>query len=385
MSTLSSVASNITKATKGALHGSLNPLKSARMMGRLIHRRPHKPGAPPGSLIHTGPRRVEKARLRLFEYDAERLSEKTLETISEAFPVRDKPPVGWVNVDGLHESEILGELRDHFGIHLLVMEDVVTLGHRAKMEEHEGYLFLVVPMLTFDEDSLTVQVEQLSLILGPSWVLTFQERFGDVFEPVRERLRAAQGRIRQRGADYLAYALVDAVVDRYFGILERLGDIAEELDQRVTEDPGPEIHHRISHLKKELLLLRRSIWPLREALNAFARTESDLVSASTQVFARDVYDHAVQVIDTVETLRDLAGGMTDLYLSSVSQRTNEVMKVLTIMASIFIPLTFMAGIYGMNFDVMPELHVAWAYPVLWLLMLSVAGIMLWYFWKKKWF
>lgn len=385
MSTFSSVATNLTNVTKGAFNGALHPLKAVRVAGRLVHKSAQKPGAPPGALVHGGPRKVEAVRLRLFEYDAERLSEKTLQTISEAFPIRDNPPVGWVNVDGLHDTELLAELRDHFDIHVLVMEDVVTFGHRAKMEEYDGYLFFVLPMLTFDEDTLTVQVEQLSLILGPKWVLTFQERFGDVFEPVRERLRGAHGRIRQRGADYLAYALMDAVVDRYFGILEKLGDVAEDLDMMVMEMPAPEVLHRINHLKKELLLLRRSIWPLREALNAFARTESAIVTDGTQVFARDVYDHAVQVIDTVETLRDLAGGMTDLYLSSVGQRTNEVMKVLTIMASIFIPLTFMAGIYGMNFDVMPELHVPWAYPVLWLLMLTVAGIMLWYFRKKRWF
>jgi magnesium transporter len=385
MTNFASVASNLGTVTKGALNGALHPLRSVRMAGRLVHRSGQKPGAPPGSLVHSGPQKVEKVRLRLFEYDADRLQERTLEDVSEAFAIRDNPPVGWVNVDGLHDTDILGQIRDSFGIHLLVMEDVLTLGQRAKMEEYEGYLFFVLPMLTFDEDTLTVHAEQLSLVLGPSWVLTFQERFGDVFEPVRERLRNGHGRIRQRGSDYLAYALIDAVVDRYFGILEKLGDVAEDLEEAVMEDPAPEVLHRINHLKKELLLLRRSIWPLREALSAFARTESELVAEGTQIFVRDVYDHAIQVIDTVETLRDLTGGMTDLYLSSVGQRTNEVMKVLTIMASIFIPLTFMAGIYGMNFDVMPELHVPWAYPVLWLVMLAVAGAMVWYFRKKKWF
>ena len=385
MGTLSSVTSNLTNVTKEAINGAIHPLRAARTMGRLVHKIAHKPGSAPGMLIHSGPRKVETVRLRLFEYDPEHLTEKVLGNISEAFPTRDNPPVGWLNVDGLHDTGILGELRDHFGIHLLAMEDVVTLGQRAKMEEYEGYILLVLPMLSFDEKTLTVHTEQLSLILGTNWLLTFQERFGDVFEPVRERIRAANGRIRHRGADYLAYALMDAVVDGYFGILEKLGDVAEDLDALVMENPGPEILHRINHLKKELLLLRRSIWPLREALSAFARTESELVTESTQVFARDVYDHAVQVIDTVETLRDLTGGMTDLYLSSMGQRTNEVMKVLTIMASIFIPLTFMAGVYGMNFEFMPELRVPWAYPLLWVLMASVALGMVLYFKKKKWF
>jgi len=384
MSAFSTVASNLTHATRGVINGALHPLKSVQVMGRLIHRPAVKPGAPPGSLVHRGPRKVEKVRLRLFEYDQERLSERTLQDITEAFPTRDNPPVGWVNVDGLHDTEVLEKLRDHFGIHLLVMEDVVTLGHRAKTEEYQGYLFLVVPMLSFQEETLAVRSEQLSLILGPGWVLTFQERYGDVFEPVRERLRSAHGRIRQRGADYLAYALVDAVVDHYFGILEKLGDAAEDLDTVAMEDPVPETLRSINHLKKELLLLRRAVWPLREALSTLARTESELVTEGTQVFLRDVYDHVVQVIDTVETLRDLVSGMTDLYLSSVGQRTNEVMKVLTIMASIFIPLTFMAGVYGMNFDLMPELHIPWAYPVLWALMLLTAGGLVWFFKRKKW-
>lgn len=214
--------------------------------------------------------------------------------------------------------------------------------------------------------------------------MTFQERPGDVFEPVRERLRAAYGRIRQRGADYLAYALVDAVVDRYFLILEQLGDVAEDLDMRIIDDSSPEVLRGVNHLKRELLLMRKAVWPLREALNGLVRTESRLVGENTQVFLRDVHDHAVQVIDTVESLRDVASSMTDLYLSTMGQRTNDVMKVLTIMASIFIPLTFMAGVYGMNFEFMPELQYRWAYPALWGGMLAVAGGMVLYFRKKGW-
>jgi len=385
MSTLSSVASNLSNVTKEALNGALHPLRTARVMGRLVHRVQKKPGSAPGVLVHTGPPRMEQVRLKLFEYDAERLRETELERVEDAFSTRDNPPVGWLNVDGLHEPETLAAIRDHFGLHLLVMEDVVSLGQRPKMEEHEGSIFLVLPMLFFNEKTMAVEAEQLSLVLGPNWVLTFQERVGDVFEAVRERLRASPGRIRQRGADYLAYALMDAVVDHYFGVLEKLGDVAEELDGEVMDEPSPKVLHKVIHLKRELLLMRKSVWPVREALNSFVRTESPLVADATQVFARDVYDHAVQIIDTVETLRDVASSMTDLYLSSMGQRTNEVMKVLTIMASIFIPLTFMAGVYGMNFEFMPELQLPWAYPALWMAMLSVAGGMIWYFKKKNWF
>ncbi len=385
MSATSSVKSTLSGTARETVDRAIHPVRTARVVGRLLRRAVQKPGAPPGLLVHTGPRTVEEVRLRLIEYDADTLEERELEHVSRAFPTRDGPSVGWLNVDGLHETVALAELRDHFGLHVLVMEDVVTVGQRPKMEEYDGSIYLVLPMLSFDEESLTVRNEQLSLVLGKSWVLTFQEREGDVFEPVRERLRTAYGRIRTRGADYLAFALMDAVVDRYYLVLEQLGDVAEVLDAEVMSDPTPDVLHRINHLKRELLLLRRSVWPLREALNSFVRTESDLVVESTQVFGRNLYDHAVQIIDTVETLRDLVSGMTDLYLSSVGQKTNEVMKVLTIMASIFIPLTFMAGIYGMNFQHMPELGVPWAYPALWGAMLLVAASMLIYFWRKKWF
>ncbi len=377
-------AATLGTATLQALNGALHPLRAARVVGRLVHRAPTRPGAPPGALEHAGPRRVDTVRLRLMEYDADQLREEDLSDLGPALAVRDGSLVGWVNVDGLHDAEVLGRLRDHFGLHPLVMEDVVHLGQRAKLEEYDGFLFLVLPMLHFDDRHQTVEVEQLSLVLGPTWVLTFQERVGDVFEPVRERLRASHGRIRQRGADYLAYALVDAVVDRYFHILERLGDLAEALEEEVVGDPAPQILKRVNHLRRELLLVRKSVWPLREATNQLARTESELVSESTQVFVRDVHDHAVRVIETVETLRDLVAGMAELYLFGVGQRTNEVMKVLTIMASIFIPLTFLVGVYGMNFEFMPELGISWAYPALWGVMLGMAGLMLWYFRRKGW-
>lgn len=381
---LSSVTENITNLTKGAIGGALHPLRTARLMGRLVQRGGHKPGTAPGVLVSTGRKKVEEVRIRTFEYDGDRLQEAEPKTVEEALPLRDNPPVGWMNLDGLHDPEIMRRIRDHFDLHLLVMEDVVTVGQRAKVEEYDGYIYLAVPMLSFHEETLTVEVEQLSLILGPNWVLTFQERPGDVFDPVRERLRTAYGRIRHRGADYLAYALLDAVVDRYFGVLERLGDAAEVLELKIMEDPSEALALQVNHLKREFLLLRKLVWPLREIMGSLIRTESPLVTESTQVFLRDVHDHAVQVIDTVETLRDVASSMTDLYVSMLGQRTNDVMKVLTIMASIFIPLTFMAGIYGMNFEFMPELGYPWAYPALWGAMILVAGGMVVYFRKKGW-
>jgi magnesium transporter len=377
-------ASLLTNAALQVLNGAVHPLKAARLMTRLVRKPVHSPGAPPGALTHTGTRKVERVKLRLLEYDAESLKELEPSSVQEALGARDESLVGWLNVDGLHEPEVLRELRDHFGLHLLAMEDVASVGQRAKLDEYDGNLFLSLPVLSFHKPTMTVEVEQLSLVLGPGWVLTFQEGGGDVLEPVRERIKAAQGKIRGRGADYLAYALTDAVVDRYFGILEQLGDAAEELEGRMLESPEPETLLGVNHLKRELLVLRKTVWPLREALGAFARTESDLVSESTQVFVRDVHDHVIQIIDTVETLRDLASGMTDLYLSRVGQKTNEVMKVLTVMASIFIPLTFIAGVYGMNFEFMPELGIPWAYPALLAVMVTLGVSMLWYFRKRKW-
>ena len=377
-------ASLLTNAALQVLNGAAYPLKAARLMTRLVRKPVHSPGAPPGVLTHTGVRKVERVRLRLLEYDAEHLKELEPSSVQEALAARDESLVGWLNVDGLHEPEVLRELRDHFGLHLLAMEDVASVGQRAKLDEYEDNIFLSLPVLSFHKPTMTVEVEQLSLVLGPGWVLTFQEGAGEVLEPVRERLKAAQGKIRGRGSDYLAYALTDAVVDRYFGILEQLGDAAEELEGRVLENPTPETLLGVNHLKRELLVLRKTVWPLREALGAFARTESDLVSESTQVFVRDVHDHIIQIIDTVETLRDLASGISDLYLSGVGQRTNEVMKVLTVMASIFIPLTFVAGVYGMNFEFMPELGIRWAYPVLLVLMVTLGVSMLVYFRKRKW-
>ena len=377
-------ASLLTNAALQVLNGAVHPRKAARFMTRLVRKPVHLPGAPPGALIHTGVRKVERVKLRLLEYDAERIRELEPSGVQEALAARDESLVGWLNVDGLHEPEVLRELRDHFDLHLLAMEDVASVGQRAKLDDYEGSIFLSLPVLSFHKATMTVEVEQLSLVLGPGWVLTFQESAGEVLEPVRERLKAAQGKIRGRGADYLAYALTDAVVDRYFGILEQLGDAAEELEGRVMESPTPETLLGVNHLKRELLVLRKTVWPLREALGAFARTESDLVSESTQVFVRDVHDHVIQIIDTVETLRDLASGMSDLYLSGVGHRTNEVMKVLTVMASIFIPLTFVAGVYGMNFEFMPELGIPWAYPALWVLMVTLGVSMLWYFRKRKW-
>ena len=363
---------------------ALNPVRQLRVMGRFVRRQMKKPGSAPGTLVHTGPRKVEQLRITLMDYDEASFDEREVADVEEAWPLRESPAVSWINIDGLHDVELVQRVGDRFGLHPLVLEDVVHTTQRPKLEEYDGYLYMVLPMLQWDEAMGQVDEEQLSLVLGPGWVLTFQERVGDVFDPVRERIRTANRRIRSRGADYLAYALVDAVVDRYFVVLEHMGALTEELELEVMDNPGRGTMHRLHELKREMLLVRRSIWPMREMVNGLVRTDAELVREPTKVFLRDVYDHAVQVIDTLESLRDVASGMIDLYLSNVGYRTNEVMKVLTIMASIFIPLTFLAGIYGMNFEHMPELQVPWAYPTLLALMALVAVGMLVYFRRKGW-
>jgi magnesium transporter len=228
-----------------------------------------------------------------------------------------------------------------------------------------------------------VAAEQVSLILGPNYVISFQEG-EDVFEPLRERIKSGKGRIRKMGADYLAYALLDSIVDNYFAVLEKLGEAVEFLEEKLVTDPTRDTLHAIHNLKREMIFLRRSVWPLREVLGSLERGESPLVKDSTEVFFRDVYDHTIQVIDTIETFRDMLSGMLDIYLSSISNRLNEVMKVLTIIATLFIPLTFLVGVYGMNFKYMPELGLRWAYPVLWAIMVGTAVAMLIYFRKKRW-
>jgi magnesium transporter len=363
---------------------SIDPIRRMRVVGRLVRRVVKKPGSAPGIVVHTGQRKVEKVRIRFLDYDEQQLNDAERPTIDECLTLKDLPTVSWINVDGLHEVDLIRRLGERFGWHPLVMEDIASTGQRAKMEEYDDYVYVVLPMLSWNPEGGHVEHEQLSLVLGPNYVVTFQERYGDVFESVRERIRSTGTRIRTRGPDYLAYALIDAVVDHYFQVLETIGDHTERLEEQVLAEPREEIMHELHHVKRELITVRRAIWPLREMLSSLQRSETTLFTDQTRVFTRDVHDHAVQVLDTMEALRDVVGGMIDLYLSSVSFRTNEIMKVLTIMASIFIPLTFLAGIYGMNFDNMPELHVSWAYPALVGIMAVVGGGMVLYFRRKGW-
>lgn len=353
-------------------------------MVRLIRRKPKDSGLAPGTLVFTGEQRVEEVRITLIDYDEERVERREVERIEECFPFKDTPTVTWVNIDGLHRVDIIEKLGGHFGVHPLVLEDILNTTQRPKREDFPDYLFIVAKMITYNDEKLDIDTEQISLILGPTFVISFQEREGDVFDPVRDRILTAKGRIRKMGADYLAYSLLDALVDSYFVTLERLGDRVEELQEELLEEPTTELLNRVHRLKREMIELRRAVWPLREVVSTWRRTESALVAPETDVYLRDLYDHTIQVMDSVETYRDMISGMLDVYLSSISHKTNEIMKVLTLIATIFIPLTFIAGVYGMNFDFMPELEWRLGYPVVVAAMVALAVVLLIAFRRKGW-
>ena len=288
-------------------------------------------------------------------------------------------------MSGLHQVELLERLNDCFGLHPLVLEDILNTDQRPKMEDFGDYLYIVLRMLDLDKKNGNAVVsEQISLILGKNFVLTFQEKEGDLFDPLRERIRNGKGRLRKMGPDYLVHALLDAIVDQYFVVLEKLGERIEFLEEELVTRPTPSTLHRLHQLKREMIFLRKSVWPLREVIGTLERGESSLIQASPDLYLRDIYDHTIQVIDNVETFRDMLSGMLDIYLSSISNRMNEIMKVLTIISTIFIPLTFIVGLYGMNFKFMPELEWPWGYPSVLLLMLGVTVFMLFFFRRKKW-
>jgi magnesium transporter len=353
-------------------------------MLKLLRRASKKAGLAPGTLVHTGERKAEKTRITIIDYDRDNLRETEAETVEACAPYRDTPTVTWINVSGLHDVSLVEKLGECFRIHPLVLEDILNTYQRPKIEEYDDQVFIVLKMLYRDSESGEITAEQLSMVVGENYVISFQERPQDVFDGVRERLRSSRRRIRERGADYLAYALLDAVVDSYFLVLEALGEQIEALEEDLLQEPTAETLHAVHDLKRELIFLRRSVWPLREVISLLARGDRPLFSDETILYLRDVYDHTIQVVDTIESYRDLVAGMHDTYLSSVSNRMNEVMKVLTIFASIFIPLTFLVGVYGMNFQYMPELGWRWGYPGVWAAMLILGAGMLLYFRRKKW-
>lgn len=348
---------------------------------KLLKRRPPV-GASPGTLVI--PASSPKPVIKLFDYGTADLVERTITDPAELPGYLDTETVTWVEVEGLGDEALIRHVGDVFGLHPLALEDAVNLPQRPKTESYEGFQLIITRLARFDAPNVDVQTEQVAIFLGPHFVLTLQERCGDVFDPVRARLRSGRGLLRKSGPDYLMYALLDAVVDGYYPVLEQLGEYLGDIEQKILNDPQPENLRSIYHGRRQLLELRRAIWPQREAVNSLIRDENSLISSNVRVYLRDIYDHAVQVIDVTETYRELATNLMDIYLSAVGQRTNEVMKVLTVVSSIFIPLTFIAGVYGMNFRFMPELTKRWGYPACLALMAIIAVGELVFFRSRGW-
>ena len=353
-------------------------------MSKLIKKSSKKAGLPPGTLVHIGEKMTEKTRVAVVEYDGQDFQEKELKNFETCYIFPKEPAVTWVNVVGIQQVEVLEKLGNCFTVHPLALEDILNTEQRPKVEDYGEDLFIVVKLITYNEKKDEVEAEQISLILRPNALISFQEKEGDDFAAVKERLRAGKGRLRKMGADYLAYTLLDVVVDQYFVVLEKLGERIEVLEEKLLVDPGTATLRKIQNLKKEMLLLRKWVWPLREVISSLERGEFPGIQESTRIYLRDVYDHAIQVMDTVEIFRDMLSGMLDIYLSSLNNRMNAVMKVLTIIATIFMPLTFLAGVYGMNFKHMPELDWPWGYPLILMVMALVAILMLTLFRRKKW-
>jgi len=353
-------------------------------LSKLVKKKSKKVGLPPGSIVHIGNKRAEKTKITIVDYNEEQFQEKEVKTVKECCPYKEKPTITWINIDGVHEVKIIEELGKIYNFHPLILEDIVDTDQRPKIKDFGDYIFIILKMHYYDKENNEIKIEQVSLIFGKNYIISFQEREGDVFDSIRERIRNNIGRIRKARADYLIYALMDAIIDNYFTILEKLGEETEDLEAKVIKDPVPANLQIIYKLKSELIFLRKSVWPLREVISILEKGESVLIDKSTNIYLRDIYGHTIQVMDTVETLRDVISGTLDVYLSSVSNKMNEIMKVLTIIATIFIPLTFIAGVYGMNFQYMPELKWVWAYPLILSVMLIIGIVMVIFFKRRKW-
>jgi len=341
-------------------------------------------GAAPGTLVHVGEKLNENVQITMFEYNEENFTEKKIWEIEECFASKDNNTIKWVNIDAIDKVEIIEKIGKVFNFHPLMLEDILNTAQRPKIDDYDDYVYIVLKMLYYNEEKQEITSEQISFVLVSNYVFSFQEFEGDVFDNLRERLRSGKRNIRRTGPDYLIYTLIDAIVDSYFGIIEKIADKADKLEAELMEMPDKDVLKEIHSLKREMIFLRNSIWPLREVVNSLARCDTPLFKESTVIYLRDVYDHIIQIIDTIEIYREVLSGMQETYLSSVSNRTNEVMKILTIFSTIFIPLTFLAGVYGMNFKYLPELQWHFSYGVFWIVSIVVTIFMLKYFRNKKW-
>ena len=350
-----------------------------------MSRKRKKTGLPPGSIVFTGNRQVEKIQIHHLLFNAEQLEEKVLDNQHKiVFNPSDLEMIDWYDVRGLHDTALIEALGKTFKIHPLILEDIADVNQRSKFEEYEGGNFIIIPALAFQKDAPHIHKEQVAVYFQQGLVLTFQETASDLFEAVRSRLKAGKGKIRLRGSDYLVYALMDSIVDRYYLVLDEVEEVISDLEETMLDKPGDRIRADIHRLKKELLLARRSIAQLREAILQFTKVENDHINEGTMLYTQDLHDHTVQVLEMIETYRDVLNGLLDLHLSEISFKMNKVMQVLTIITTIFVPLSFLAGLYGMNFKYMPELQYRYGYFILLGVMaVVVIGLLIW-FRKRKW-
>lgn len=343
-----------------------------------------KAGLPPGSLVYIGDKISKEIKISMVEYDTQTLVVRDDISIAECLKYLKTPSLTWINICGIHDSAILNAVGTQFGLHGLLLEDVMNTTQRPKLDDYKDHIFIVLRALMLEANGEKLDDTQVSIVLGKNYLITFMENCQNIFTSVKDRIVAGNERIRSSGTDYLCYALIDSIVDQYFIILEEMDQKLDDLEKKLLVHSGPSVMHRIQHVKKEIILLRKSVWPTREVINNFQKLDSPLVSLTTRPYMQDVYDHTIQAIDTIESFRDLSSGMLDVYLSNMSQRLNEIMKVLTVVSTIFVPLTFIASIYGMNFDYMPELRWKWGYALTLGIMATVASGMLLFFRRKKW-
>jgi len=354
-------------------------------MVRISKKRSSKAGMPAGSLIHIGERKVDKIKIKLINYGEHDYIEQDIENIAQCFEFKDDKTITWINIDGIHDTDMLSKLGDCFGFHPLILEDILNTEQRPKVEDFTDYIYVVLKMIDYEKNLKEVTFDQVSIILGKNYLISLHERPLDIYETVKNTLKKDRSKIRKAGSDYLAYLLMDSIIDNYFSVLENVGERIENIENKIITNPSPKTLKATHNLKRDMLFMRKSVWPLREVISKLERGEISLIKNSTRIYIRDIYDHIIQVIDTIETYRDMLSGMIDIYLSSISNRLNEVVKILTIISTIFIPITFIASIYGMNFKFIPEFSWKWSYPVVWFIMLAVIITMVIYFKRKKWF
>lgn len=353
-------------------------------MSRYTKKESKKVGLAPGTLVYIGEKPKEHFSIEIIDFDENKIEEVSFDKVEDIYSFKETPSTTWINLDTISRTDVIEKIGNHFEIHPLVLEDIVNTNQRPKIEEYDNFYYIVLKMFYFHQDTKELTSEQVSIVLGKHYVISFQEKEGDVFEGIRKRLRLGKGKIRKSGPDYLAYTLIDSIVDHYFIVLEKLGEELERLEEALMKETNPNILSETHKIRREILFLRKHVWPLREVLSTMQKEESKLIKSNVFPYLRDVQDHVVQIIDSVETFRDMVTSIQDLYLSSLSNKMNEVMRVLTVIATIFIPLTFIAGIYGMNFQYMPELDIWWFYPLLWVFMILVAGGMLYFFRRRRW-